>query len=187
MGIDPKIWGASAWTIIHVIALHLKSEDDFRHAKHILYSFLHILPCEKCRKNYDSHLVFLPIPERMSYVWKWTYDLHNRVSNKHMDHTTAKNMWASHGQLTLQDTIPFLESVAATHPGAAHINSIYRDNLYNFIISLMHFLNIKCPEINKQSIVSRTTFKCWLKKLKRSNNVSYTTINRKECSETCVL
>lgn len=169
MGIDPKIWGSSAWTIIHTTAFNAKTKEWQRIAKHMYYSFLYILPCDKCRKNYDTHLVNLPVPDSVEDLGKWSYTIHKRISPTLITFAEAKQKWSGH-TLNVAEMVPFLDSIAATHPSARNIDSVYRDNLYNFIHSLVYFMGI--PPISKTEIASRTSFKQWLKKLKKKYNIA---------------
>lgn len=182
MGIDPKIWGSSAWTLIHSTAFNAATQEDQRVAKHMYYSFLHILPCEKCRKNYDTHLVKLPVPDSVNELANWSYTIHRRISPCKMTFQDAKSKWLNH-KVSVQDTVPFLESIASTHPSARSIDSMYRDNLYNFTQSLVYFLGL--PVIRKADIVSRTSFKLWLKRVKKKYIISSKFTVKSMCNDVC--
>lgn len=182
MGIDPKIWGASAWALIHATAFNAKTQEDQRMAKHMYYSFLYILPCDKCRKNYDTHLVKLPVPDGVSNLARWSYTIHKRISSRNLTFQEAKNRWLNH-KITVHEIVPFLESIANTHPSAMSIDSMYRDSLFYFIESLVYFVGV--PPISKFDIVSRTSFKLWLKKVKRTYQVHSNLGINKTCNIAC--
>lgn len=184
MGIDPKIWGNAAWTLIHTTAFLANNMEMHRMAKHMYYSMLHILPCEKCRRNFDTHLVQLPVPGAAKELGRWSWELHKRITPENITFSEAQRKWS--GKLVnLDDINTFLESVAQTHPGARYVDIIYRDNLYNFVLSLMYFIDIKRPAISKEICSSRYQFKIWLKKLKKEHMVSPNYKQLAKCNVTC--
>lgn len=85
--IDPKIWGSHLWKFMHFVTLSYpeKPTDD---EKSRLYNFFHtiqtILPCEKCRYNFKSHLDKYPLTDEILddnvKVIKWLFNIHNKVN-----------------------------------------------------------------------------------------------------------
>lgn len=170
MGIDPKVWGPSAWSIVHSIAFNrVKTNQDLNVAKHLIYSFLAILPCEKCRQNFDGHMIALPPPNQVSEFPKWTYLIHKRV-NGDITWYDAKAKWQQH-VITWREAYRFLTAVASTHPTLRYIDSCYLDNLDNFVRALRYFLD-GSPRISKADLSSRRNFKAWVEKIGRKHNVS---------------
>jgi Erv1 / Alr family len=165
-GIDPRVWGPHAWDLVHTVAHAVRDRKDFNQAKHILYSFLYILPCDKCRKNYHQHIMNLPIPNDPTELPKWAYQIHNRISSTDYTWSAAKAQWSDH-KLEWRNIMPFLLSVAATHPSARNIDNVYRDNLYNLMRGILHFMHIKDQrmQITQEDVTSRYMFKSWLKKV----------------------
>lgn len=186
MGIDPNVWGPSAWAIIHITAFQIKTLEQLRMARHMYYSFLHILPCEKCRKNFDTHLVSLPLPDKADDVGKWSFSIHARISGNDLTFRQAKHKWCN-TPLTVQDALPLLESIAIVHPGAKAIDSVYRDSLFHFVSSFMYFLGSKYPFISKEDISSRSAFKLWLKRLKKKYTRGNIHRRVQECATSCSL
>lgn len=169
MGIDPKVWGPSAWSLVHSIAFNrVRSNQDLNVAKHLIYSFLAILPCEKCKKNFDGHMIVLPPPNTVSEFPKWTYLIHKRV-NGDITWNDARAKWQNH-VITWREAFPFLVSVANTHPTLRYIDSCYLDNLDNFVRALRYFLD-GSPRISKADLSSRRIFKAWLEKIGRKHNM----------------
>lgn len=183
MGIDPKVWGPSAWNLIHTIAFRVASQNDtvsYNMAKHIYYSFLYILPCDKCRKNYDQHIIHLPIPESTEELPRWTYALHKRVSGDNYSWAAAKQRWSGR-EVDLNNFRTFLDAIAMTHPTARNIDSVYRDNLYNFLRGVEHFTH-ELPKFNKDMLSSRHLFKMWLKKIKSKSLIHIRKCDKNICS-----
>lgn len=103
-GIDPQLWGPSAWTFLHYIALGYPTKptpgdaDDFRA---FLYSLPYILPCQKCRLNLASHLNTMPpdkaLEQGRDAFFDWTVDLHNMSISEHrrpcVTRAMAKNLY----------------------------------------------------------------------------------------------
>lgn len=185
MGIDPKTWGPIAWTLIHTVSFNISTATEMRMAKHMLYSFLHILPCDKCRKNFDTHLVTLPIPSDPTHFGRWSYDLHKRITPSKISYHDAQKKWIGH-RLVLADIVAFLDAIAVTHPGAKTIDVIYRDNMYNFLVSLLFFMGGKQHALpDKLKVTSRTYLKQFIRSLKRTYGVPKTTVTTNSCETSC--
>jgi hypothetical protein len=185
MGIDPKIWGPSAWFLIHTIAFQVKTKNDMNFAKHLVYSFLYILPCDKCRRNFDKHLISLPFPNNATDAAKWSYKIHSRISGDDFTWQEAKDRW-SQSTLSWHDIYPFLEAVGHTHPTLRHIDACYRDNLIKFVESISHFMK-DAPDVRLQEIGSKTVYVRWLSKIKRMHSIQYHTLKKTSCTTTCLL
>lgn len=164
MGIDPKVWGPSAWNLIHTVAFNVRTIQDLNYAKHIVYSFLYILPCEMCRRNFDKHLVSLPFPNEIEDVAKWSYAIHRRISGDAYLWSTAKERWSGIRSVRVADIHTFLMCIAQTHPSARAIDAMYRDSLWNFVRALSYFVK-GLPRIRRDDVTSRTLFKSWVKKI----------------------
>lgn len=85
----PEIWGRYAWNFIHLVTLDYPmnpTSDDKKYYREFFESLMHVLPCEKCRRNLYKNLKRLPLSDavmstRLNLV-KWGIDLHNMV-NEH--------------------------------------------------------------------------------------------------------
>lgn len=83
---DPKIWGPHQWFMMHVISFtypEQPSQYDKR-AFHDYYASLKdVLPCEACKKHYNTFFMQHPIgphlDKRMDLI-KWVVDIHNYVN-----------------------------------------------------------------------------------------------------------
>lgn len=169
MGIDPKIWGPSAWTLIHTISFRIKTAQDLNNFKHMIYSFLWILPCEKCRRNFDQHLINLPVPNVVEEVPKWAVNIHNRVSGSAAyTWAMAKKEWEGK-TITVSDIYTFIHSIAETHPSMRSIDSCYRENLDKFVKALGYFTPL--PPISKEGLSSRKAVKAWVRKIGKIHGI----------------
>lgn len=182
---DPSSWGPYAWDLIHSVAFNVASreprerQEPYNQAKHIFYSFLYILPCAKCRKNYHQHMMCLPIPDDAADLPKWTYQMHKRISGQDFLWTAAKRKWQDH-PLTLTNIMPFLESIAETHPSARNIDAVYRDNLFNFMKGVDYFYG-NGVGVTKDEVTSRHLLKMRLRKMKTRLGIN-TPHNLMKCS-----
>lgn len=85
--IDPTIWGPPLWKFMHYFTLSYP-ENPTEEDKDNLYNFFltiqTVLPCEKCRYNFKSHLEKTPLTEEIMSsnikVVRWLFDIHNEVN-----------------------------------------------------------------------------------------------------------
>lgn len=88
-------WGKFFWSTIHFAALGYPenpSPYDKHNYKEFVVSLGNVLPCDKCRKNYQRHLSELPIDgflDNTRTLFEWTVMFHNIV-NKEL----GKREWA---------------------------------------------------------------------------------------------
>lgn len=128
-GIDPRLWGPSAWTFLHYVALGYPVQptpadvDDYRA---FIYSLPYIIPCQKCRLNLAAHLNSMP-PDRAlaggrSAFFAWTVDLHNVSLSESkrpcFTHEMAARRYAGNRIVLVTRTQRSLELLTATIVGA---------------------------------------------------------------------
>ena len=90
----PEIWGPHAWIFLHSITLEYPDKPTDQEMKD-MYIFLtalgNVLPCKKCKYNFESHLKKYPINnytlKNKKNLTKWLIDIHNCV-NKMNDKQT---------------------------------------------------------------------------------------------------
>lgn len=83
----PDIWGPTTWTLLHSITLEYPenpTDDDKDNIKNFINCFGKVLPCEKCRINFKSHIEEIPLNDtvlnsRKNFI-KWMIDIHNSVN-----------------------------------------------------------------------------------------------------------
>lgn len=84
---NPKIWGPHAWIFLHSITMaypDCPKEDEKQSIKNFFYNLRSVLPCDKCKINYDNHLAEYPLSNEIlnskSKLINWLIDIHNSVN-----------------------------------------------------------------------------------------------------------
>lgn len=85
--IEPSIWGPSGWTFMHYITLSYPDEPTYQdktNMKNFFNNVKNVLPCEKCRINFDKHLEKYPLSDdilnsRFDLI-NWLINIHNEVN-----------------------------------------------------------------------------------------------------------
>lgn len=83
----PEVWGPHAWIFLHSITLEYPdypTGEDKRNMSNFMNSLKYVLPCEKCRINFENHLEQYPLTNDIlsskSNLIKWLIDIHNSVN-----------------------------------------------------------------------------------------------------------
>jgi len=87
MNVDPAQWGPSLWRSLHSITLgYPENPTDIvkKHTHNLFTSLQYVLPCEKCRVNFNHQLTTSPLTDtiissRQSLI-TWLIDIHNEVN-----------------------------------------------------------------------------------------------------------
>ena len=98
---DPLIWGPHAWFFLETITMSYPespSEEDKKNIKIFFNSLKFVIPCEKCRNNYISHLEKYPLDDNnvksRDNLFKWIVDIHNSVDiNKQRTYQETANFY----------------------------------------------------------------------------------------------
>lgn len=84
---DPLVWGPHGWIFLHSITLAYPDCPNKADKEAIKTFFTHlgpILPCDKCRHNFDNHLKKYPLTEKIlcsrESLVRWLIDIHNEVN-----------------------------------------------------------------------------------------------------------
>lgn len=84
---DPKIWGPPGWIFLHFITFGYPdnpTEEDKQNYKNFFINIKNVLPCQKCRDNYEDHLKKYPLNDQIlsnkTQFIKWFIDIHNEVN-----------------------------------------------------------------------------------------------------------
>lgn len=83
--IDPKLWGPSLWTFLHYLTISYPDNptaDEQENVYNFLASMQKIIPCEKCRYNFNKHLDDMKVEvltSKTEFV-KWLHNIHNMVN-----------------------------------------------------------------------------------------------------------
>jgi len=85
--INPKLWGPHGWKFLHYITLAYPDQPKEQDKKNIVDFFQNIskvLPCEKCRINFNNNLIKYPLNENIvqsrDNLVNWLIDVHNEVN-----------------------------------------------------------------------------------------------------------
>lgn len=78
-------WGSYLWGFIHTVTI-IDSEWNEKYVKEtveILKGIEHIIPCQKCKMEYNEALSLIDVKDTKSMVlFYWSVDLHNKVNKK---------------------------------------------------------------------------------------------------------
>lgn len=151
VSIDPKIWGPSAWRLLHDISFYVSTAHDekiMEKAAAFFKTLRYVLPCTVCQYSFDVHLLHMPFPSKPSDIPRWVFDLHNRVNDslarrvERPDWETWVAKYPSElARHRLRDVWPFIQSVVEVHPGkGAKGLEAYSENLKSFFEYLWNFL-----------------------------------------------
>jgi FAD-linked sulfhydryl oxidase len=85
----PDIWGPHAWYLLHSITLDYPENPTELHKRNMtnfIKAFQLVIPCEKCKINFNKHLSAYPLNDnilksKLNLV-KWMIDMHNSVNRE---------------------------------------------------------------------------------------------------------
>lgn len=86
MGIEPHIWGPSAWATIHLICLGAPEvfKNEQLSYKKFFDALPYVLPCEKCKQHLIDHLSKTTMDGALAggrkTLFAWSVQLHNAVN-----------------------------------------------------------------------------------------------------------
>ena len=85
---DTRFWGPDGWKLLHSIAYNYPSNPN-NSIKQKYQSFFnslpYVLPCVYCRNSLHNFFKELPIKRSLTNdksLFKWLYDIHNKVNDK---------------------------------------------------------------------------------------------------------
>jgi len=110
--VDPQVWGPSVWASMHVLARKADADNHSVSFHAFVKSLQSLIPCEKCRIDYDTWVKTNGLPEDTK-AFEWTVRLHNFVNQKlgkpEIAFHEAEALWSS-GKCSYQcnDTPPQL-------------------------------------------------------------------------------
>lgn len=128
-GIHPTIWGPTAWSMFHILA----SQNPELLMK-IVESMKCILPCPRCRLNYEKHVAAMG-PMTKNNAERWVYQLHNRVRGSAEGAPAYSAVVAKTRRAAPwypRDSALFLEAIVESHPGARAITASQVACMRNF-------------------------------------------------------
>jgi len=84
---NPNIWGPATWTFLHTITFTYPDNptiDDKKNMYNFFMNLSNVLPCEKCKINFDDHLRDYPLTSEVlcskSSLSRWLIDIHNEIN-----------------------------------------------------------------------------------------------------------
>lgn len=87
LNIDPKIWGPSSWNFMHYITIgypERPNDEIKKNTYNFFMSLKYLLPCEKCRYNFNRHLEKYPLTNDIlsskDKLIDWLIQIHNEVN-----------------------------------------------------------------------------------------------------------
>jgi hypothetical protein len=87
-GYDPRVFGPTFWTTMHLVAHSFPSKPTARDAKRYARFFdaiADVLPCVTCRAHFQRQLQATPFPDGVPTrrrVAKWLYRHHCKVTKR---------------------------------------------------------------------------------------------------------
>lgn len=77
-------WGPSAWKFLHSVTFNFPDNPtplEQQEAEKFFSSLKNLLPCEECKRNYETELQRFPIDTRSKYALSnWLVNVHNAVN-----------------------------------------------------------------------------------------------------------
>lgn len=111
--VSPNQWGKYFWNCFHLAAVGYpeapspQERDDY---KHFFTTFGKVLPCSKCRGNFERHIGELPIDLFLfgrQQLFDWTVQMHNIVSRElGKREWTYQEAWEYYTKTLFAETTP---------------------------------------------------------------------------------
>ena len=86
---EPTVWGPHAWFFLESVAMAYPIKPSYQEKKaadDFFNSLKYLIPCEKCRNNYDLHLKTNPLNDKVlssrDNLFMWIVKVHNSVDPK---------------------------------------------------------------------------------------------------------
>ena len=168
--VDPRLWGHSAWNVLHYVSFYSKSSiDDLRS---FFQAIQFVLPCSKCRESYMTHLMNLPFPAHKDHLPKWLFLLHQRVNatipgQENPSFRWVSKQWHSNSKqdISTLDGWPFLFAMSQAYPSSKE-NVQFRRPFQNAVCTVLSELSntilentpVKCNEW-----IGKRNYNAWLK------------------------
>lgn len=83
---NPEIWGAKMWFILHIITFTYPENPTFldkRHYNDFFTNLQYVIPCDKCKLHYREHLENNPLTpnlDKKEDFVNWLIQVHNAVN-----------------------------------------------------------------------------------------------------------
>lgn len=135
---DPAVWGASGWHVLHRLSFHTGTFDSIQSARVFFDALKYILPCDACRGNIKNHITNVPFPQSLALLAKWVYDIHNRVNKCRgvgpgPSFSDVQAKYKNNQGKIVAEEWRFIRSIAKAHPGKLKITTAYEHALTVFL------------------------------------------------------
>lgn len=85
----PEVWGPHAWIFLHSVTMNYPkdpTQQDKKEMRDFFNSLRYVLPCEKCAKSLQKHMMKCPLTDNIlnsrDSLVKWLIDIHNIVNKE---------------------------------------------------------------------------------------------------------
>ncbi len=126
---DPRVWGPSGWFFMHSITLTYPDNPSDKCKEDMKRFFMcigKVLPCYKCRNNFEDHLKKHPLDDKAlssrEELIKWLIKIHNEV-----------NRISGKPEITYQETVEKFINESNKFE-----KSDDQSNLFSIVIILVH-------------------------------------------------
>ena len=88
MNPNPDVFGPHFWFTMHSVSFFYPENPDstqMKIHKDFYESFVHVIPCEECRKHYRSLLTLYPVDGHLQsrdQLSRWVVFIHNQVNKR---------------------------------------------------------------------------------------------------------
>lgn len=136
-GMDPSYWGPAGWRILHRLAYTFQDREDAR--RFYTSALQTLLPCPRCRYNFQQHVDATPFPRSVVGVGKWVYNVHHRVNEgkggaalkEEPSYAAARRMYR--GVAFDEMEWVFVDALVRMHPGKLKASESYLADLRLFL------------------------------------------------------
>ena len=84
---NPSYWGPHAWVFLHCVTMNYPdypTKKNKENMRNFFYSLKDVLPCDKCKYNFGTHIKEIPLTHDIlsskKKLIKWLIDIHNSVN-----------------------------------------------------------------------------------------------------------
>ena len=79
---DTRFWGPSGWRLLHLMVSTPLKDRDTEVINESFRLLPYVLPCKFCRYSLSEYIEELPVPTQYNKLFKWLYEIHNKVNDK---------------------------------------------------------------------------------------------------------
>ena len=151
---DPNIWGPHQWFMMHVISFTYPVKPSMydKRAYHDYYASLKdVLPCEMCKRHYNTYFQQHPIGPQLDSrdnLMQWVVDIHNFVNKKlNKPQYTLKAVLNIYKDL--EPVSPFINNKIKEDILRKETNKVKKETLIGIIVILISIILFNSYYYNK--------------------------------------